>query len=109
MDRTATAKNDRFLMWVDAVGGFWVCLGDQITLGQPAVEGRADVPILGDLSKRHARIRRDGEGYLIEAFRPVYVDGQLDLEAKDGTWASGGIGLYSWGCQGVRFRQIRVQ
>ena len=27
------------------------------------------MPILGDLSSRHARIRRDGEGYLIEALR----------------------------------------
>ena len=36
----------------------------------------ADVPILGDLSSRHARIRRDGEGYLIEALRDVRVDGR---------------------------------
>ena len=36
----------------------------------------ADVPILGDLSSRHARIRRDGEGYLIEALREVRVDGR---------------------------------
>ena len=64
-------------MWVDGVGGYWVCLGNQITLGQPAVDGKADVPILGDISNRHARIRRDGEGYLIEAYRPVYVDGRL--------------------------------
>ena len=30
-------------------------------------QGTADVPILGDLSSRHACIRRDGEGYLVEA------------------------------------------
>ena len=36
----------------------------------------ADVPILADLSSRHARIRRDGEGYLIEALREVRVDGR---------------------------------
>jgi len=69
-------KTDRFLLWVDGVGGYWVCLGDEVTLGQPASPGNIDVPILGDLSKRHARIRRDGEGYLIEAFRPVRVDGR---------------------------------
>jgi hypothetical protein len=67
---------DRFLLWVDGVGGYWVCLGDSVTLGQPALAGSADVPILGDLSKRHARIRRDGEGYLIEAIRDVWVDGR---------------------------------
>jgi hypothetical protein len=77
MDRSPSMKTGGFLMWVDAVGGYWVCLGDQITLGQPALGGKADVPILGDISKRHARIRRDGEGYLIEAYRPVYIDGRL--------------------------------
>ena len=66
---------DRFLLWVDTVGGYWVCLGDEILLGQPVGLGQVDVPILGDLSNRHARIRRDGEGYLIEAIREVRIDG----------------------------------
>jgi len=76
MDRFSGRRDDRFLLWVDAVGGYWVCLGDEVTLGQPGFASRADVPILGDLSARHARIRRDGEGYLIEAFREVCVDGR---------------------------------
>ncbi len=65
-----------FLLWVDAVGGYRVCLDDQVTLGQPAAAAEVDIPILGDLSVRHARIRRDGEGYLVEAIREVYVDGR---------------------------------
>ena len=69
-------RADKFLLWVDAVGGYWVCLGDAVTLGQPVPSGAADVPILGDLSSRHARIRRDGEGYLVEALRDVRVDGR---------------------------------
>jgi len=76
MDRFTAQKSDRFLLWVDAVGGFWVCLADEVTLGQPGAAGSVDVPILGDLSNRHARIRRDGEGYLIEALRPVKVGGR---------------------------------
>ncbi len=67
---------DRFMLWVDAVGGFLVCLGDEVTLGQPVAYDEVDVPILGDISRRHARIRRDGEGYLIEAIRDVRVDGR---------------------------------
>jgi hypothetical protein len=63
-----------FMLWIDAVGGFWVCLGDAVTLGQPDRQGSADVPILGDLSSLHARVRRDEEGYLIEALREVRVD-----------------------------------
>lgn len=72
----ALSKN--FLLWIDAVGGFWVATGERVTIGQPSEgqEGSPDVPILGDLSHRHARIRRDGESYLIEAIRDVRVDGR---------------------------------
>ncbi len=74
MDRCNGHRSERFLLWVDGVGGYWVCLRDEVILGQASAAGKADVPILGDLSGRHARIRRDGEGYLIEAFREVRVE-----------------------------------
>ncbi len=67
---------DRFMLWVDAVGGYWVCLADELIVGQPGAAGGADIPILADISARHARIRRDGEGYLIDAFREVRVGGR---------------------------------
>jgi hypothetical protein len=76
MDPTVWQTTDKFLLWVDAVGGYLVCLGDEVTLGQPVRAGTVDIPILGDLSSRHARIRRDGGGYLIEAIRKVRVDGR---------------------------------
>jgi hypothetical protein len=66
---------DRFMLWIDSVGGYRVCMGNEVTIGQPNPPQTADVPILGDLSSRHALVRRDGEGYLIEALRDVYVDG----------------------------------
>lgn len=66
----------KFLMWIDAVGGFLVCLGDEIVLGPPMADAAPDVPILGDLSRHHAVIRRDGEGYLIEPVRSVKLDGR---------------------------------
>ena len=73
MDPTSPSQSDRFLLWIDAVGGYWVCTGDEIVLGQPLRPDAVDVPILGDLSSRHARIRRDGEGYVIDALRDVWV------------------------------------
>lgn len=66
----------RLMLWIDAVGGYWVALGDDLVLGQPVVGGGADIPILGDISGRHARLRRDGEGYLLEPLRTVYVNGR---------------------------------
>jgi len=76
MDTSFGHKPDGFLLWIDAVGGYRVCLGDEVILGQPSRHQAVDVPILGDLSSRHARIRRDGEGYLIEAIREVGVAGR---------------------------------
>ena len=46
----STKMPDRMMLWVDAVGSYLVCLGDEVVLGQPAADGAApEVPILGDL------------------------------------------------------------
>jgi hypothetical protein len=67
---------DRFLLWVDGVGGYLVCGRDEVTIGQPVAESPVDIPVLGDLSRRHAKVRRDGENYLIEPCRPVRLNGR---------------------------------
>jgi hypothetical protein len=72
----AISGQQRFRLWIDAVGGFLVCLGDEIVLGQAASENYPDVPILGDLSRRHALIHRDEEGYVIDPVRLVKIDGR---------------------------------
>ena len=71
MDDRHDHSADRFMLWVDGVGGYMVCLGDEVILGQPSREGGVQVPIMADISRRHARIWRDGEGYLIEPIRAV--------------------------------------
>jgi hypothetical protein len=67
---------DRFLLWIDALGGFLVCLSDEVVLGRAGVSTAAHVPILADVSARHAVIRRDAEGYWLEPVRSVRVDGR---------------------------------
>lgn len=69
-----THMPERLLLWVDGVGGYLVCMGNEVVLGQPSAESSADVPILADLSRRHAVVRREGEGYTIEAIRTVQVN-----------------------------------
>ncbi len=63
----------RFILWVDGSGGYLVCLDRRVSLGQGA-EGNVDVPIMADISRLHAYICRDGEGYLLEAVRPVTLN-----------------------------------
>jgi hypothetical protein len=87
MNSRSARHSDRFMLWIDSVGGYWVCLGNEITIGQPDRRGTPDVPLLGDLSRCHARLRRDGEGFVIEAMRDVAVDGRL---VRDFGWLRDG-------------------
>jgi hypothetical protein len=66
----------RNLLWIDAVGGYLVCLDDRLVLGQPTPDRPIAVPILADLSRRHAVIRRDGGAYTIEPVHETIVDGR---------------------------------
>jgi tetratricopeptide (TPR) repeat protein len=66
----------RFLLWADGVGGFLICLGSRISFGQATLDAFVDVPLLADVSRLHATITRDEEGYLLETVRPVQVNGQ---------------------------------
>ena len=66
----------RALLWIDAVGGFLVCTDDVIVLGQPSPGNTIAVPILADISRRHAIIRRDAGAYVLEPLQPTRVDGR---------------------------------
>jgi hypothetical protein len=71
-----TEQLDRALLWVDAVGGFLVCLDDCVVLGQPSPGDQLAVPILADLSRRHAVIRRDAGAYVLEPLQRTLIDGR---------------------------------
>jgi hypothetical protein len=73
---TGSERPRRALLWVDAVGGFLVCLDDCVVLGQPSGGDTVAIPILADLSRRHAAIRREGGAYVLEPIHDVLVDGR---------------------------------
>jgi hypothetical protein len=53
-----------------------VCLSPRVTLGQATPDARVDVPLVADVSRLHAMLTRDAEGYLLEGVRGVQVNGQ---------------------------------
>lgn len=67
---------DRFIMWIDGVGGFLVCLANRVTIGQTSPEAFTDIPIFADVMKSHVSLTRDGEGYSVEASKPIQVNSQ---------------------------------
>ena len=70
------AMPKRFLLWIDSVGGYLVCLSNRVTFGQATADGPVDVPLFADVSRTHAEVTRDGEGYVIESARTVRVNGE---------------------------------
>ena len=71
-----TGCPDRFLLWIDGVGGYLVCLGSRVNFGQAIPGSPVDVPLVADVSRMHAHLTRDGEGYVLEAARALQVNGQ---------------------------------
>lgn len=68
-------RSEHWLLWMDGVGGFLVCPKDRVTLGQAGGDPCPDIPLLADISRRQATLRRDGEGYVLEADKRTLVNG----------------------------------
>src|SRR5689334_16597611 len=47
----------RYLLWIDSVGGFYLCTGSCIRIGQAVPGNSVELPLLADLSRHHATIR----------------------------------------------------
>jgi len=70
-----SVTDSRFMLWIDGVGGFLMCEGRTVTLGQAGGGSPVEVPLMADVSRRHATIIRDGEHYLLDPLRACSVDG----------------------------------
>lgn len=71
----------RFLLWIDGVGGYLVCPGAVVRIGRTGAAS-VDIPLLADVAQHHAEIRRDGEGYLLESYAPTWLDGRPVQQAS---------------------------
>ena len=67
---------NRSMLWVDGVGGFLLCVDPQITVGRALPDAGIEIPVLGDLHRRHLRIARVGSDFLATALAEVSVGGQ---------------------------------
>jgi hypothetical protein len=65
----------RFLIWIDAVGGYLVCPGAEVKFGQAVPNNPIDVPLAADVSRHQLTIRRDSEGYVAEPVRETWLNG----------------------------------
>jgi hypothetical protein len=101
-ESSETRTGPRLLLWVDGVGGYLVCLADEVILGQATHGNAVDVPLLADISRRHARIHRECGTYVLEPFHATRLDGrsiQGKAPLSDGDEIELGTGVR------LRFRQ----
>lgn len=77
-------SGEKFVVWIDRVGAFLLCLSSEVTIGGPAAEGvSADVALLANLSRRHATFVRSGERYVLTAHAPLQVAGRTVHDRVD--------------------------
>ncbi len=67
---------ERYVLWIDGVGGYLLCLGEEVVVGQAVPDAGVDVPLLADLSARHAVLRRTRGGYLLVPQRSTRLRGR---------------------------------
>ncbi|MCS6866011.1 MAG: hypothetical protein RMJ56_02240 [Gemmataceae bacterium] len=95
----------RFLLWVDGVGGYLVCLSQRVTFGQATAEGPVDVPLFADVSRAHAEVIRDGEGYVIESNRGIRLNG---LDTKRAVLSPGDRVTLGSSCQFLFHKPVAI-
>ncbi len=69
-----------FLLWIDGTGGFLVCDGPSVVVGQAVEQARVEIPILGDLNRRHMRFHQTEQGHLLEPWGNVGINQKVIKE-----------------------------
>jgi hypothetical protein len=67
--------DDRFMLWVDGVGSYLVCPGDDLLIGAPSESTGVDIAVAGDLSRRAAALRRQANDYIVQPLSDVRING----------------------------------
>jgi pSer/pThr/pTyr-binding forkhead associated (FHA) protein len=73
----ANSSCDRYMLWIDGVGAWQLCVGSQFVIGGPTLEGTSpDVCLMANLSRRHATLQRNGEDWFIHPYHSTVVSGR---------------------------------
>ena len=68
---------DRYMVWIDGVGAWQLCVGSQFLIGGPTLEDTsADICLMANLSRRHASLLRKGEDWFIHPHQSTVVSGR---------------------------------
>lgn len=72
---------DQYLLWIDGVGCWLLCLSDNVTIGGPALkDDSADVRLMANLSRQHVAFQRRGESYLVQPLAETRINNRAIYE-----------------------------
>ncbi|MBI1825154.1 MAG: hypothetical protein HY287_12265 [Planctomycetes bacterium] len=82
----ANTLPSRLLLLVDGGGSYLLVRGSQASMGRAASDLPADMPLLSDISERHANISRVEDDYFVISAKELEVDGKMTRHAllRDG-------------------------
>ncbi|MCP4508954.1 MAG: FHA domain-containing protein [Fuerstiella sp.] len=73
----AISPSRKFMLWIDGVGAWQLCVGESFVVGAPSFEEKsADIALLADISRKHASIERNGEEWRLTAHQSTAVSGR---------------------------------
>lgn len=92
------AAQQPFLLWIDTIGGYFVCPAEKNIIGAAVPHSHVEIPLSGDLNRRHARIDRLNNSHVITPFGETKIDGKqinTETELKSGQTVQldGGVSL----------------
>lgn len=72
-----TTMCERYILWIDGVGAWQLCLGDSFLVGGPTLEhDSADICLMANISRRQATLLRNGEEWFIQPHGRTVVSGR---------------------------------
>lgn len=80
--RSASGLMRSFMLWIDGVGGFLVCTNPLVTVGRAIPNCEIDIPVQGDLRRRHLQLKRVGGRFLVRDLNRAESNSK-DLEHWD--------------------------
>ncbi len=68
---------DRYMLWIDGVGAWQLCVGQQFLIGGPTADHpAADICLMANLSRKHATLQRNSENWFIHPHQSTVVSGR---------------------------------
>lgn len=65
---------EKFLVWIDGVGGYLVCSAAEHQLGQAIADTDVSIPLRGDIDRKHATIQSVDGNHVLKPLGQVHLD-----------------------------------